>query len=756
MADTVLLVHQQGYAQRSTDSISYAAVNIPASYQSGSVDFNSAANDGSGNWVIVGESGANLLSTDDALNFTGGSNLGVTFLRCVRYYNNQFIACGNAGFVYTSPTGASGTWTQRTTPTSSHLYSIGYDGTKLVIVGQGGAVISSADNGVTWGSETNTYTVGTTTQNRNVAWDSTNSLWIVCANWFSTGGTGFSIWTSPAGTLTWTNRVLQSSSTPQPTEDSIFTKDGTTYIGDVGGKYWESANATSWSRQTDNDSINDLTAIGFANALHIHGDHDRKIFTSPDYSTWTERTSAHPIRNIFALSVTYSSGELIDDLTDAANAADSVDDGFNDTTSMGAGGDSLDDQLVAVVDIADSAAATDLPALYFEDNLSDTGDGADSIDAPVPNTDVTDTSDSGDVFSLQFSNDITATANAVETISVEHFLLLIDAVVAKSGLDGSATHTLSLADSIAASEVFELVFDLYLQSDAVASDSTAPLIDGIINLVDAIKAKDTAIGQLEAIVLATSAVIASEALAFAYGADVTDQAQVTDALAGLIAQYVSLVDALIGSDAVGVSGFAVIDLSDHAAGSSLLNSQATLYDLINSGAAAWISIDLDGDLFTGWAINTETAAVSQYDNWRFNSFAWHEGTGKTFAARPDGIYEITGDSDVLDDEASKDIITRIRTGLIQLGSHDMKRLYSAAVGYTGENQVVLKVVMIDSSDGQKKEYWYKQAQQQAGGMREGVIHVGKGLRSRYWQFEVADFAELHVVEMFPMMLSRRR
>jgi photosystem II stability/assembly factor-like uncharacterized protein len=73
-------------------------------------------------------------------------------LRGVVWTGTQFIACGNAGIILTSPDGI--TWTTRTTglPSTTSLNSIDWSGSLAVAVGVSNSlsIIYTSSDGITW------------------------------------------------------------------------------------------------------------------------------------------------------------------------------------------------------------------------------------------------------------------------------------------------------------------------------------------------------------------------------------------------------------------------------------------------------------------------------------------------------------------------------------------------------------------------------------------------------------------------------
>jgi hypothetical protein len=160
------------------------------------------------------------------------------------------------------------------------------------------------------------------------------------------------------------------------------------------------------------------------------------------------------------------------------------------------------------------------------------------------------------------------------------------------------------------------------------------------------------------------------------------------------------------------------------------------------------------ELVQGWVMNTEGAMpISQYDNYDFNSLAYapHEmiGTNDT------GVYTLSGE-----DDAGTDIAAHIKSLMIDFATSRMKRLSAAWVGYKADGELILRIRAADPATEALVEYCF--VGRKTDGMAtpmENRFKIGKGMRSRYWQFELvnvdgADF-ELDTVELYPIRLDRR-
>jgi len=153
--------------------------------------------------------------------------------------------------------------------------------------------------------------------------------------------------------------------------------------------------------------------------------------------------------------------------------------------------------------------------------------------------------------------------------------------------------------------------------------------------------------------------------------------------------------------------------------------------------------------YVAWVVNSENLALSRYSGYSFNSLAAFKTT--YLGATDTGIYELEGA-----DDAGTDIDARIRTGLMEFGSSRQKAMPSAYLGYTADGSLGLKVITTEG--GTKTETWYKLTETK-GAPDTSRIKVGKGLKARYWGFELSnvdgsDF-EVDHLHLYPVILTRR-
>ena len=150
-----------------------------------------------------------------------------------------------------------------------------------------------------------------------------------------------------------------------------------------------------------------------------------------------------------------------------------------------------------------------------------------------------------------------------------------------------------------------------------------------------------------------------------------------------------------------------------------------------------------GDSVTTWAVNMRNGATTEYTNYNFNSFA---SAGRNYlAASSSGLYELLGD-----DDAGSDIIAKVKTGFGQFAGSRLSHMKAAYIGMRGAGDFVFR---IETTAGDTYNYAVTVAS-----MKTQKIHLGKGIRARYFAFELEstgqDF-DLENIKLVPLIALRR-
>lgn len=235
----------------------------------------------------------------------------------------------------------------------------------------------------------------------------------------------------------------------------------------------------------------------------------------------------------------------------------------------------------------------------------------------------------------------------------------------------------------------------------------------------------------------------ADALARFLGGDVVETIGMAPVLAGVasmpdtISETVSVVESATPVLILRVTAAETIGIDDAQALQMLF--KPTIAEGIEL-AAAYLS---PGAGVATWVMNTRTGAVTEYSNYAFNSFAQlgHKYIGASSA----GLYELVGN-----DDDGTSIVAKIKSGFAQWAGSRFTMFKGIYLGVRGEGNFVLRLI---TGDGKTYDYAVATRDQ-----RTTKVHLGKGLRARYFAFELIstgqDF-DLDTIEFVPLVADRR-
>lgn len=154
------------------------------------------------------------------------------------------------------------------------------------------------------------------------------------------------------------------------------------------------------------------------------------------------------------------------------------------------------------------------------------------------------------------------------------------------------------------------------------------------------------------------------------------------------------------------------------------------------------------ETFRTWVLNLHNKALTEYTQWGFNSFARFRGT--TLAASAGGVV-VLDDQDQDDDQP---IVASVRGGVHDYDNIMMKRMEYAYTGIKADSDLYLRLL---TKEGGTQTYILR-----GGGpnLESRRVVLARGVRSRYWQWEIANLAEgndfeLKHLALYPESTSRR-
>ena len=326
---------------------------------------------------------------------------------------------------------------------------------------------------------------------------------------------------------------------------------------------------------------------------------------------------------------------------------------------------------------------------------------------------------------------------------VTHGPAIDEALRLNSTADTAVVWSYLIADSVAIDEALRLSFKAACADGVNLSQTTSLAL--AITVAQTLFLPSTVSTTLNFNLWVAEAVRLNTAFGNFLGADVAETTTLAAALAPLWRPGMSITEEVSLADAVGGSLMFRVDCADGAQFDDAMVLKYIFWGMVSEGVEITAGYVSPNGEFTAWAINTRTSAVTEYQNFAFDSFAQ---VGRKFVAGDaTGLYELNGESD-----AGSPVVADILSGFLQVGGSKFTAFKAAYLGLSSKSgQFVLKLIT-----GDDRTYVYAVTAQN---MRTTRVNLGKGLRSRYFRFELInadgkDFS-MNAIEFIPLVSTRR-
>lgn len=334
-----------------------------------------------------------------------------------------------------------------------------------------------------------------------------------------------------------------------------------------------------------------------------------------------------------------------------------------------------------------------------------------------------------------------------------HVTAVLTSVLRFAGDPGGVLDSASKVEStVSFDEALSVLFMLLVEEGVVFGDAATTDRLAIARAIDRLLVEGHANSLQEATGIATTGLVfgtLSEMLAMQTTTDVVALGQ---ELSGLFTATESLVEAAVfdAQSAPALTGLVLVEdsLSAGAAPASAGEFAALLRESVGFSA----NLSLDSGEYVAWVMNTESAGLSRYTNYPFNSFM--VVGGRHYGVTSAGLHRLDGDTD-----DGAEIRAKLRMGLSDLGSRVLKGIPEAYIGYSSNGSLLLRTVTVNAVSGEKEAANYRLHPKAAAAIREHRFKMGRGVRSVDWAFELenvdgADF-ELDSIEFHPIRMDRR-
>ena len=470
--------------------------------------------------------------------------------------------------------------------------------------------------------------------------------------------------------------------------------------------------------------------------------------------------------------------ELVEDITgstsDSANVSDSFDSLIDGSAESATANDVFEAGYCQSPEISDSVAASDnFEALIFIPTIDSFVDVGDDITAGfLCESDISENATVSDNFtiervilkSLSETLELSDLCAKILGCTISDTIFIYDEM--KYGWGVTAESSLDLADTI--ETILGIIVDEWLtltdsqtnnwNGQEIVNEAITlwDIAQGVKiyadNLADTVDFVDTSTYALSIAILEylgftdlanamrTTAASVSESMgiadspAWAFPLSVESALDLVDA-STVITTFLNSVQSDLGLADVSSLIARVSDtVTESIAFVDTVSSKGILYNLIYDTLALNVSIELNGDIWECYVLNTPKFLPVMYSGFDFNSYCIFEN--RAFGANSAGIYELTGDTDAG---------AKIHTGAIlsktNFNSANQKKFRR---GYLDVSGTAVKMIL-ETENGQRQAYNID---------AQGKLIASSELKSKKWVLSVAEFESLSSIKLIPIILTK--
>jgi hypothetical protein len=196
----------------------------------------------------------------------------------------------------------------------------------------------------------------------------------------------------------------------------------------------------------------------------------------------------------------------------------------------------------------------------------------------------------------------------------------------------------------------------------------------------------------------------------------------------------SIAESLVATDLSSLTARFGVSVTDPLVFTEAVTNLGHFYMAVYDTLHMNVVVELAGEIYECYVLNTPKFYPSMYSGFDFNSYAVFEN--RAFAANDVGIYELTG---------STDAGNKIHTGAIlsetDFGSPNQKRFRRGYLGISGD----APVMVLECENGQRETYSID---------TQGKTVFSSDLKSKSWKISIADFDELSTIKLIPVILTK--
>lgn len=340
---------------------------------------------------------------------------------------------------------------------------------------------------------------------------------------------------------------------------------------------------------------------------------------------------------------------------------------------------------------------------------------------------------------------LTETVQASTALTVAEIEVITELLNLSPTASAGGTFNHIAAESLSMNAIVVVAWAKLLSETVTVTDTAVSKFEIAVGVVEDLLATGAASSVLQAVAAVAVSMEFTETLQAGKGGFITETTTLTPVEVNtIIGTIVQLEQATIA--AVATQGLIISTPINETV---TLDDTATLnqiiLDVISEGLVFDLSFGLAGEVYSGWVMNVDNFAVSEYQNYPFNSFA--KIGNSYYGANENGLYLLEGS-----DDAGTDIDAQFTTGKMSFGPNK-SRVANSYLAMRNDGRMLLKTITDDDV-----EHWHEITSSDWT-LNDKRVKLGRGVKSRYWQFTIcnADGADFEIDELvlIPILLKRR-
>ena len=203
----------------------------------------------------------------------------------------------------------------------------------------------------------------------------------------------------------------------------------------------------------------------------------------------------------------------------------------------------------------------------------------------------------------------------------------------------------------------------------------------------------------------------------------------------MIALFANAINEALGlTDTNSLLRTQVVSVTDPLVFVDTISNLGRFYSTIQDTLALDVTVELSGEVWQCYVLNTPKFHPSMYSGFNFNSYCVFEN--RAFGANDTGIFELTGSTD-----AGSTIHTGTILSQTDFGLPNQKRFRRGYLGITGTSPVMV----FEAEDGTREAFTVD---------TQGKVVGSSELKSKKWILSIADYDSLDHLKLIPIILTK--